>query len=139
MKKLLIILSFILVIAGCSKDKQVVRQLNGEWKVTSMVYDNVAVDSKDFANDRYKFEKCNVKKGYCDGALTSTDPDKGTVTTNFEYSISEKGTKIAIRMNVFGFLSQETISDILEHSKTKFVMSNVDKDSKKTVTTLEKL
>jgi hypothetical protein len=138
MKKLLLLLSVVFFIAGCSKDKQVVRQLDGEWKVVSIVYDNKAADKSDFTNDKYSFTKCNVKKGFCDGTYTTTDPDKGSITSNFQYSISEKGTKITIRMSFFGLVT-ETISDIVEHSKTKFVMSNIDKDNKKTVTTLEKM
>lgn len=138
MKKLLLLFAFAAFMVSCSKDKQVVKELEGEWKVASITYDGEAVDPENYAGDKYSFTKCNVKKDYCDGTQTTTDPDKGEVTNSFDYKIFEKGTKIEIRFSLLGF-SESTISDIKEHSKSKFVMSDTDEDGVVTVTTLEKL
>lgn len=113
---------------ACSKDQKVVRQLDGEWKVTEVKYNGVVDNSTDYSSWKYKFEKCKVSKGDCSGSWTTIDPTKGETTFDFTYSISEKGTKITINLNILG-LTESTTGDIIEHSKTKFIWSEKDATS----------
>jgi hypothetical protein len=116
-----------LVIAACSKDQKVVKELEGTWKVTAVKEDGVAQPDSTFNTQTYSFEKCKVKKGPCNGTMT----DEGKALP-FTYSISEKGTRIT--MTVFGI---SEVGEILEHSESKFVFRSMD-GSPVTETTLTK-
>lgn len=138
-------LLFVLVVTGCNKNQKVVRQLDGEWKVTEVRYNNTVQDI-DEGSFIYVFEKCRVKNEDCSGSYKITDPSKGTFTYPFTYSIKEDGTKIIINLSIFG---QTSVSegDILEHSRSKFVWSTeeVEEDEEgneikvKVVTTITKV
>lgn len=139
MKKFKLILSIIavtLVFYTCSKDQKVVKELKGDWTVSSITV-NGASDTTDYSQDVYSFSKCKVKKGPCDGSFQTNDPSKGLTTMTFTYSITGDGTLITINMNIplLGIVS--TVNQIVEHSKETFVMSNSD-GSDVTVTTLSK-
>jgi hypothetical protein len=140
MKTLKLTLSVILisiVVASCSKDQEVVKQLaSGTWEVTAMSYNGISLPDSTFAGDKYTFEKCKVSKGDCSGEYTTTDPTKGDVVTSFTYSISDKGETISITMSLFGIPASST-GDILEHSKDKFVWSSKDVNGDVTETTIE--
>jgi hypothetical protein len=125
-------------VIACSKNQKVVRQLDGEWKITEVKYNGVVDNVTDYSKERYIFEKCKVEKGACPGKLKSEDPTKGPITFDFTYTISEKGTKITINLNVLGFVSSST-GDIIEHSKKKFIWSVKDEDGDVTQTTIEKI
>lgn len=128
MKKIqLVLLALAIVIISCSKNQKVVNQLEGTWKVTSVKENGVAQPDSTYKNSRYTFEKCKVKKGACPGTLTEDGKSIG-----FTYDISDKGKKMTI--TVFGV--SET-SDILEHSKSKFVWRSMDGNDE-TETTIEK-
>lgn len=122
MKKITLVTTLLvaILVAGCSKDQKVVRQLEGEWKITGMTNDGAPADKEDYENTTYTFEKCKVSKGDCNGVMKYNDPSKGNMELSFLYNISEKGEKIAIKVNYFG-LTQTTDGTIIEHSKTKFV------------------
>lgn len=137
-KLLSTIVAVVLIAFACSKDQKVVRQLDGEWKMTALSRNGVAEDASSYENTTYTFKKCKVSKGDCEGSTTTNDPSKGDVTFPFTYSISEKGTKITINLEVFGFVESET-GDIIEHSKSKFVWSVTDEDGDVTESTLEKI
>ena len=143
MKKLGLILVIGLFAMGCSKDQKVVKNLaSGDWEITAMTVDGEAVPEEDLPDYVYTFEECKVKKEDCDGHYTYEDPDKGTQTQDFTYSISEKGTKITITMEVdlFGIVSSETVeADIIENSDNKFIWSATDEDGVVTETTIEKV
>ena len=142
MKKLALSISAIaialVITVACSKDQKVVKQLEGDWKVTAVTYNGAAAPAEEYANTTYSFEKCKVKKGDCAGTMSYNDPTKGTVSFPFTYSISEKGTIFKMTLTITGLGSETTSSDIVESSKTKFVFSNKDADGDVTVTTLEK-
>ncbi len=138
LKLLFVATALSLVVFACNKNQKVVRQLNGEWKITEMKYNGDPVDKSEYENTTYTFEKCKVSKGDCDGEMKTVDPSKGTVTFPFTYSIDEKGTEITINLEVFGFVESET-GEILEHSKKKFVWSVEDADGDVTETTMEKI
>jgi hypothetical protein len=123
---------------ACSKNQKVVRQLDGEWKITEVKYNGVVDNVSDYSKERYIFEKCKVEKGACPGKLKSEDPTKGPISLDFTYSISEKGTKITINFNFFGIVSSDT-GDIIEHSKKKFIWSVKDEDGDVLQTTIEKI
>ncbi len=125
--KLLLLAAVALTITFCSKNQRVVNQLDGTWKVTSEVENGVAQPDSTYKDVVYKFEKCKVKKGDCNGTLT----EKGKSIT-FTYKITEKGKKIII--TTFGVA---TTSDIVEHSKKKFKWKTVDGNDV-TETTIEK-
>jgi hypothetical protein len=145
---LLIALPVVAMVAGCNKDQTVVKHLDGKWKTTSVTYDGVAAPSEDYAGVTYSFTTCKVAKGDCNGTMSYTDATKGNIDFPFTYSISDKGTKIMIKVN---FLGQTDITngDIIEHSKTKFIYSvnedETDEDGDPTgkkilvVQTLEKM
>ena len=118
MKKLIVpVVLLIVIVASCSKDQKVVNELEGTWDITRQSINGVVVGGND--GTTYTFEKCKVKKGDCPGTLSALDSLKGNIATPFTYSISEKGTKISITYNFFGFETSIN-GDILEHTKTKF-------------------
>lgn len=127
-----------IIAVACSKNQKVVRQLDGEWKVTEVKYNGVVDNSYDYSNDKYVFEKCRVKKEACPGTYKTVDPSKGETSFGFTYTISEKGTKITINLSFFG-LTESSTGDIIEHSKKKFIWSVKDEDGDVTQTTLEKI
>ena len=60
MKKFKLILSVIavtLVFYTCSKDQKVVKELKGDWTVSSITV-NGAPDTTDYSQDVYSFSKC---------------------------------------------------------------------------------
>ncbi|MBA3899722.1 MAG: lipocalin family protein [Bacteroidetes bacterium] len=125
MKKLLLLIALpvIALVSGCSKDQKVVRQLDGEWKITALSEDGKPADKEDYEGVTYKFEKCKVSKGDCNGSMKTNDPSKGEITFPFTYNISDKGTKIMIKYSFMGMAASTTNGDIIEHSKSKFVYS----------------
>lgn len=138
MKRIGLLLVVGLIAMGCSKDQKIVKKLaDGKWKVTAMTIDGESQPDSTFENETYEFEKCKVSKEDCNGTYTYEDPDKGTQTSSFTYSISEKGTKMTVNMEIFGF-STSTTSDIIEHTDSKFVWSNTT-DGTTVETTIEKI
>jgi hypothetical protein len=128
----------LLIIAACSKDQKVVKQLaDGQWKVTDLSYDGVSEPDSVYANDIYEFEKCKVKNEDCGGTWTTIDPLKGEVVTPFTYSISDKGETITINIDLFGIPST-SVADIIESSDDKFVWSTTE-DGTVIETTIEKI
>ena len=128
-KTKLVLLAVAVIFAFCSKNQKVVKQLDGTWKITSMKENGVEQPDSLYKDVTYKFEKCRVKKGPCDGSMSEAGK-----TVPFTYDITDKGTKITITISAFGV--SET-SEIVEHSKTKFVWKTVD-GSDETETTIEK-
>lgn len=120
-----------IIFFSCSKDQKVVKQLEGTWKVTSIKENGQAQPDSLYSGDSYTFEKCKVKKGPCDGTWTTDGK-----AVPFTYSISDKGTKFTMTMNIFGVSESET-GDIVEHSDSKFVFKSND-GGDETETTLEK-
>lgn len=137
MKKYILLFSTVaLIVYACSKDQKVVRQLDGEWKVTDVKNDGVSADAASYQNTSYTFEKCRVHKDDCSGSLKIGDPSKGEFSFPFTYSIDEKGTKITIHTTLNGVTST-SVGQINEHSKSKFVWTSIDSTS--TIqTTIEK-
>jgi hypothetical protein len=127
MKKIIlaIVAVFSIAVYSCSKDQKVVKQLEGDWKVSARTVNGVAEPAASYASTVYTFTTCKVKKGDCDGTLTEADSTKGTVSTPFKYSISDKGEKIKISLSFFGITTSIT-GDIKEHSSTKFVYTYKD-------------
>lgn len=120
MKKLLLLVTAIAFISnGCDKDQQVVRQLNGTWKVTEMKVNGQAEDPKEFEGTEYSFEKCRLKKdGECEGGLTimKIGAPEGS---SFTYVISDDGKKITIT-SASAIGDDVETGDILDHSKKEF-------------------
>lgn len=128
MKKILLFLAAsAIIIVSCSKNQKAVNQLEGSWKVTSVIKNGTAQPDSTYNGMVYKFEKCKVKKGACDGTMTEDGK-----SIPFTYDITEKGTRMTI--TVYGIA--ET-SEIVEHSKTKFKWKTVD-GSDTIETTIEK-
>ena len=136
MKRFLIsMLVFAVVIVSCSKDQQIVRKLEGEWKVTEIKYNGVSADASTYENTTYTFESCKVSKEDCSGTMEAIDGTKGLTSFPFTYSISEKGTQLTINLDILGFTTT-TVSEILESSSKKFVWSSTE-DGVTTETTIE--
>jgi hypothetical protein len=133
MKKLVYILLAVTtaIVISCSKDQKVVKELEGDWKVTAQKVDNVAQPDSTFKGTTYHFDKCKVKKGDCDGSVNEDGK-----SFPFKYRITEKGTKFTLTLSFAG-TTQTSTADILEHSKTKFVYKSTD-NGEVTETTLEK-
>jgi hypothetical protein len=119
------------IVVSCNKDQAVVKQLDGEWKITGMKENGTAVPTADLPGMTYKFETCKVSKGDCDGSVA-----EGAFSLNFKYNISDKGEKITMKYNILGNEITQT-GTIKEHSKSKFVFE-VTEDGDKMETTLEK-
>lgn len=134
------VLLSMMVLMSCSKDQKVVKQLDGEWKVTQITEDGKSMDLSG-AEWTYNFETCKVKKGNCSGSYTLSHQLLGSQTVPFEYSISDKGEKFTMYTEYES--GGTTISDteeftIEEHSKDKFVISDTDEDGVVTELILEK-
>lgn len=113
------ILSTILLIA-CSKNQKVVRQLEGDWIVTSYIINGVSQNMSEIGDIKYTFEKCRVKKEDCNGVMSAFDEDKGgDIGINFDYNIQDKGDKINIKFNLMGIIDTR-VGKIIEQSKSKF-------------------
>jgi len=127
MKKLLFVSIILSTITfSCNKDQKVVKELDGNWTVESRTYNGVAANKSEYQGLKYTFEACKLKDGDCDGSLSAPDSTKGTITFDFKYSISEKGTKFNLSLSLLGLPSETIQADILEHSKSKFVYSYLD-------------
>jgi hypothetical protein len=123
MKNKLFFFAFLSLIAwSCSKDQRVVKDLEGEWIVSSITTNGTATPASEYAGIVYNFTNCKVKKGDCDGSVSIPDSTKGTLKQSFTYGISEKGKKITINLSVLS-ISETIVGDIQEHSDTKFVYS----------------
>jgi uncharacterized protein (TIGR03067 family) len=121
----------IFIVVSCNKDQTVVKQLDGEWKVTAMKENGTAYDAEDFEGMTYSFESCKVSKGDCKGSVS-----QGAFKLDFDYNISDKGEKMTIKYNFLGTVISQSAT-IKEHSKKKFVFEVTD-DGDKVETTLEK-
>lgn len=132
-----LLISTILVLS-CSKDQKVVRQLEGEWKVTNYTINGVAQDKSVWDGQVYSFNKCKVKKEWCTGSVSVPDSTKGTITMEFKYKIREKGKKFDLQVNFLGIVSETQTSDIKEHTKSKFVYAYKDNGSDHEITMTKK-
>jgi hypothetical protein len=122
MRKLILgMLLFSALFYSCSKDQKVVRELDGKWMISSRTYNGVEAPSSEINGIIYDFEACKVKDGDCNGSITAPDSTKGTITYDFKYNISDKGTKFTIKVSLLGVFSESLETDIVEHSKSKFV------------------
>ena len=99
----------VFALTSCNKNQAVVKDLEGTWNVTEETYDGVPADPEMYEGTTYTFEKCKVKKEDCPGTISYVDPLKGTQTTDFTYSITDKGEKITFMINYFGIV--ETTAD----------------------------
>jgi len=140
MKKIFALVALVGVILGsCSKDQKVVKELEGDWSLTGETIDGVATPDSLFAGTTYTFTKCKVKKGDCDGTLSSPDPSKGTVSISFTYNIQDDGETINIKYSFAGLPAATNKGTIIEHSDSKFVYSYIeDGGTEKVVETLTK-
>lgn len=128
----LILFSAALLFASCNKDQKVVKELDGTWEIESRTIDGVAVPASEINGVTYNFKACKVKDGDCDGSMTVPDSTKGSVTFDFKYGISDKGTKFNLTVSVFGLVSETVSADIVEHSKSKFVYKYTDETTTST-------
>lgn len=140
MKKLAIIIGIFTLLTACSKDQKVVRRLaDGEWEVTGYSIDGESQPDSTFSGNSYTFEKCKVSKEDCEGRYTYTDPDKGSTSSSFKYSISDKGEKITIKIDLYDTgITVSTTYDIVVNEKDKFVWSDTNEDGEVKETTIEK-
>lgn len=123
MKKAVYILaSLSLIFNACSKNQKVVKDLEGEWKLSAETVNGVATPAAELVGTKYTFTKCKVRKEDCDGTLSVPDSTKGNLATPFTYNIQEKGEKINIKFSLLGLIT-EINGTIEEHSDTKFVYS----------------
>ena len=124
MKKIAALLLTISVIVwSCSKDQKVVKELEGDWIVSSETVNGVAVPAAEYNGIVYSFTKCKVKKGDCDGNIAIPDSTKGTYNQAFTYNIQDKGEVINLKISILGLTSVTTTGTIEEHSDSKFVYS----------------
>lgn len=130
----ILVISFTAI--SCNKNQKVVKQLEGDWKITSLKINGIP-DTADYSRDRYHFEKCKVKKTDCEGYYKTVDPSKGEVNFNFTYNITDDGTKINIMMDLFGF-SETTTATIKENTGERFVWEETY-DGDVMETTIEKI
>jgi hypothetical protein len=99
MKKLLIIV-FLVVVLGCSKEKQeqvqqnliVQAMVNGQWKVTSFKRDATDITA-DFAPYKFQFKENLTVEAINNGSVEKTgtwnaDPTALTITSNFSNAVN---------------------------------------------------
>jgi hypothetical protein len=140
MKKFLTLLALVSVVVwSCSKDQKVVKELEGDWTVSSMTRNGTAVAASEYAGMKYNFTNCKVKKSDCDGTLSIPDSTKGTFSQAFTYNIQEKGQIINIKYSILGLAATAVAGTIEEHSDSKFVYSYTENQgTDKIVETLTK-
>lgn len=122
-KLALVVAALSVIVWSCSKDQKVVKELEGDWSVSSQTVNGSPVPAAEYAGVKYNFTKCKVKKGDCDGTLTIPDSTKGTYSQAFTYNIQDKGEIINIKFNILGFSATAITGTIEEHSDSKFVYS----------------
>ncbi len=131
MKKFLMPL-LALVVFACSKDQKTVNKLDGEWRVTGQKENGVQVSGSKAPDITYKFTKCKVSKGECDGMLS-----EGGKSMVFTYKITNKGERITINVNLIGQVTS-IYGQITEHTKNKFVYYYITEDGTTYEETLER-
>lgn len=96
MKKiaLLLSLSSLMMVTSCSKEQRTVNQLDGEWKATKVETTTMGFSQTQPYDGEliFKFNKCKVNDGYCDGSVV----DNGQAS-NFTYTVEDEGDKILIK------------------------------------------
>ncbi len=91
MRKITILAAFLgLAFASCNKNQKAVKNLEGNWNITSFV-DSYAPD--EVLTGTMQFESCKLKEEDCGGSLTLTDGTDAS-TIPFQYSISEQGNEM---------------------------------------------
>jgi hypothetical protein len=115
MKSTIKIFALLLIVAGitssCRKNVQVVKKLDGTWKIESQTVNGVN-DTTDFSSDRVIFEKCNVNKEDCPGSITA-----GGTTTSITYTVSGDGNTVTVKYVLFGF-TIDNVYTIIDLTKT---------------------
>ena len=96
MRKLLFIASAVAFFAiSCSKDQSAVRKLDGTWTLKSATADGEDFDTEGITFT-LKFEKCKVKNEDCSGSWTQKIEGFDEQSSNFTYTVTDKGETIKI-------------------------------------------
>lgn len=140
-----------LVMFSCSKDQAVVKDLEGNWKISSYKENGKSEDITFVSQFTYNFTSCKLKKEDVCPASISTTQLGVNLTQNFSYSISEKGTILTMTQlstvtSVGGLSNTENCTSnctesytIAEHSDTKIVLTDVEDDGDVIELTLTKI
>lgn len=125
----------LLFITACSKDQKVAKQLDGTWKIDKII-PKIGSEITD-SLPTLSFTKCKVKKTTCVGTFKSSDGN----SAEFEWEIFEKGETFDFFTTTMpvdtltltiNWAAVESIMymlgehDIVEHSKTNFVITRKD-------------
>ena len=131
------VLTMVVVLASCSKNQKVVKDLEGNWRVVEMIRNDTTIDQSVYANDVYTFEKCKVEKEDCSGKI-ATEFLGAQLVIPFTYSIREDGKTIKIIWSLNG-TTQTSEGNITEQNDKRIVIEEPnDINGDNTKTTLEK-
>ncbi len=169
MKNIILVVFILAILAltstqfSCSKDKITIKELDGDWKVTSIVYNDTALEASYYENINEKCKQAKegeISEEDCPATMTmkinQANGDVVDITQEFRYRIEDKGTQlryliIKTSTSINGGDAQVVLCSedstincsgdytIVEHSDSKFIMEQVDSDGKITVTTMEKI
>lgn len=121
------------LIISCSKEQLVLKILEGEWDVNSVVVDGVPQPQSAYKDQLYIFDKCNETDETCYGRIKD---ESNNSKVEFSYQIGESLNDFT--MSYSGNFDEGFIYDVDEHTPTKFVYSFIDTMGSKTTVALDK-
>lgn len=137
MKKLLMIAVIALIAVSCDKNQKAVKNLDGNWKVTSYLVksDEFSFDAVTFGLDvEMSFDNCKLKDDeFCMVTLTAKEDDETTKETTL-YRVIEDGKVLEFK-DQDGQISKMEIIE-LTNSNAEFLQTEADGSIR---TKLEKL
>lgn len=105
------------LVAGCSKDNQRAKQLDGTWTVSTLSVDGENILEDDFTI-KFSFTQCKTTKEWCSGSMTQDFGDE-TDTEMFEWQLSDKGEKMTRRDDANETEENYDVWTITSFSKTE--------------------
>jgi hypothetical protein len=82
-------------------NQMAVMKLEGRWKVIQESYNGEEQAPEDFEGYVYLFRECESRSSGCTGNVTYPDPDKGSVSEGFKYSVKDDGKILNIKTDYF--------------------------------------
>ncbi|NNC93938.1 MAG: hypothetical protein HKN92_00140 [Chitinophagales bacterium] len=129
----LVLIVSIGLIASCTKEQLVLKILEGEWDVNSVVVDGVPQPTSSYKDQVYIFDKCDETDEVCYGRIKD---ESNNSKVEFSYQIGE--TLDDFTLSYSGNFDEGFIYDVDEHTPTKFIYSFTDTIGSKTTISLDK-
>ena len=119
MKYSALMILFVVLLAGCSKDKRNARRLSGTWNLAELTVGDIT-HMDDLGTFTFA-DKCKVKDGGCEGMITTAsgieEPFEWTSVDNVLY-ITGTGSD-----GITDYTGKYTVT---EHKKKRYVLTTTD-------------